>query len=126
MEYWLNYQNKTCSDGDIKTVIKIFQKCGNGIPATAGYRDYNGNTDLTCRSCGFYIGLLALEKHETDPKLFFEILEIDQKIGWTNPDHVEFQIFFHNGIKIIEDQRVSLKKFNFPTENKILELVKMA
>jgi len=105
VEIWLNHQNKTCSDGDIKKIIKIIEQCKNGIPETARYMDHNGNA-----SCGFYIGLLHLEKYETDPKLFFQILEIDQKIGWTNPDHVEEVVFYYKGIQIIDDQNVSLKK----------------
>ena len=105
MEFWLNNQNKPCSDGDIKKIIKIFEQCKNGIAETARFIDDNGNS-----SYGFYIGLLLLEKYETDPKLFFQILEIDQKIGWTNPDHVEETVFYFKGIKIIHDQNVSLKK----------------
>ena len=105
MEYWLNRQNKTCSDGEIQKIIKIFEHCKNGIPETAGYTDDNGNVCY-----GFYFALLHLEKYETDPKLFFQILEIDQKIGWTNTDNVEETVFFYKGLKIIEDQNVSLKK----------------
>ena len=108
MEFCLNYRNKTCSDEEIHKIIKIFEKCKNGIPETVGYKDDNGNT-----SYGFYVGLLRLEKYETDPKLFFQILEIDQKIGWTNPEHVEELVFYFKGIKIIEDQNVSLKNIKF-------------
>jgi len=133
VEIWLNNQNKVCSDGDINKIIKIFEKCKNGIPQMLGHRDDNGNVSL-----GFYIGLLILEKYETDPKLFFQILEIDQKIGWTNPDHVEEVVFYQKGIKIIEDQNVSLKKNEHEKTNikkfieifeqiiVILELAKMA
>jgi len=74
----------------------------------ASYEDDNGNV-----SYGFYIGLLNLEKYETDPKLFFQILEIDQKIGWTNPDHIGEKVFYNKGIKIIEDQNVCLKNLPF-------------
>jgi len=108
VEGWLNNKNKTCSNEDIHKIIKIFEKCKNGIPKTAGFGDDNGN-----ESYGFYLGLLDLEKYETDPKMFFQLLEIDQKIGWTNPDHVEENVFYCKGIKIIEDQNVSLKKINF-------------
>ena len=89
MEYWLKFRNRTCSDGDIDKIIKIFEKCKNGVPQSAGYTADNGDI-----SNGFYIGLLNLETYETDPKLFFQILEIDEKIGWTNPDHVETEIFY--------------------------------
>ena len=105
MEFSLNYRNKACSNGEIQKIVKIFEKCQNGIPETVSRTDGNGN-----ESFGFYIGLLRLEKYKTDPKLFFQMLEIDQKIGWTNPDHVEEVVFYHKGIKIIEDQNVSLKK----------------
>jgi len=122
VEYWLNTQNKTCSGGDIQKIVKIFEKCKNQIPKyckcmhgqfdtgryVSRYVDDSGKA-----SYGFYIGLLRLEKYETDPKLFFQILEIDQKIGWVNPDHVEENVFYYKGIKIIEDQNVSLKKFKF-------------
>ena len=107
MELALNNQNKLCSDGQIHKIIQIFEKCKSGIPdyGDNGYKDDNG-----IESYGFYIALLRLEKYETDPKLFFQILEIDQKIGWTNPDHVEETVFYFKGIKIIHDQNVSLKK----------------
>ena len=133
MKVELNSQSKTCSDGDIQKIIEIFETCKNGTPECAECTDDNGNG-----SCGFYIGLLFLEKHETDPKLFFQILEIDQKIGWTNPDHVEEVVFYQKGIKIIEDQNVSLKKNEHEKTNikkfieifeqiiVILELAKMA
>jgi len=104
VEGWLNNQNKTCSGEEVEQIVKIFEQCKNGIPEYAKFQDDNGDV-----SYGFYIGLLNLEKHETDPKLFFQILEIDQKIGWTNPDHVEEYVFFYKGIKIIDDQNVSLK-----------------
>ena len=105
MERELNYRHKACSNGAIQKIIKIFEKCKNGVTKYNSYRDENGNV-----SYGFYLALLQLEKYETDPKLFFQILEIDQKIGWTNPEHVEENIFYYKGIKIIEDQNVSLKK----------------
>jgi len=105
VERELNYRHKVCSDGEIQKIIKIFEQCKNGVPKCKTYKDDNGSV-----SCGFYFALLHLEKYETDPKLFFQILEIDQKIGWTNPDHVEETVFYFKGIKIIHDQNVSLKK----------------
>ena len=74
-----------------------------GIPKVAGFTDTKGN-----ESSGFYCGLLESEKYKTEPEPFFQLLEIDQKIGWTNPEHVEYFIFLSKGIKIIEDQNVSL------------------
>ena len=134
VEGWLKYRNRSCSDGDIHKIIKILENCKNGIPKTAGCTDEYGKV-----SNGFYIGLLDLEKYETDPKLFYELLEIDQKIGWTNADDVETRVFYNKGIKIIEDQNVSLKKLTFRVETfdketnlkifieiLMLELVKMA
>ena len=91
-----------------KKIVEILKKSKNGIPKYAGHRDDNGTA-----SYGYYIGLLDLEKYETCPKLFFQLLEIDQKIGWTNPDHVEECVFLYKGIKIIKDENVSLKIFNF-------------
>ena len=81
LEIWLNEfgQFQRCSNLDIEKLIKIFEKCKNGIPKTAMITDDKGTT-----SYGFYIPLLCLERHETDPILFFEVLEIDQKIGWTS------------------------------------------
>ena len=122
MEYWVNTQNKTCSVEDIQTITEMFAKCKNQIPECCNCRDGKFNTgrymgrymdDNGNISYGFYIGLLRLEKYETDPKLFFQILEIDQKIGWINPDHVEENVFYYKGIKIIEDQNVRFKKCKF-------------
>jgi len=105
VEVKLNDQNKTCSDGEIQKMTKIFEKCKNGTPKYASYEDDNGNI-----SYGFYHGLLDLKKYETDSKSFFQILEIDQKLGWINPDHIEEVVFYYKAIKIIEDQNVSFKK----------------
>jgi len=58
-------------------------------------------------SSGFYFGLLFLDKYESCPELFFQLLEIDEKIGWTDPDHVEQAVFRYKGIKIIKDEPVS-------------------
>ena len=108
----LNDQNRTCSDGEIDIIIKIFEKC-NVILESGRFKDDKGNI-----SYGFYLGLLSSTKYETDPKLFFQLLEIDEKIGWANPDHVEETVFYYKGIKIIEDQNVSLKKkITFQTRN---------
>ena len=76
---WLKYQNRTCSNLDIQKLINIFDKCKNGVPGVAKHTDDKGNV-----SYGFYIGILCLERYETDPILFFEVLEIDQKIGWAS------------------------------------------
>ena len=57
-------------------------------------------------SCGFYYWYLTLTKHEADPKVFFQILEVDRKMGWTNPAHVEEVVFSYKGIKIIDDEKV--------------------
>ena len=61
MENVLNDENKICSEDDIQKIVEIFEKCKNGIPKNAGYRDANGNV-----SDGFYIELLDLEKYNTD------------------------------------------------------------
>jgi len=88
--------------------VKVYEENLNGIPKSAGYTDDNGN-----ESSGFYIGLLESEKYETEPKAFLELLEIDKKIGWTNPEYVEYYVFLQKGIKIINDQNVSFYNFNF-------------
>jgi len=111
----LNNENKICSGEDIQKIVEIFEKCKNGIPENAGYRDDKGNV-----SYGFYTELLFLEKYNTDPNLFFQMLEIDQKIGWSNPDHIEDRVFYHKGIKIIQDENVSFKIYNFSVKKKII------
>ena len=59
------------------------------------------------QSCGFYHLFMKLTKWEADPKAFFQILEVDKKIGWTHPAHVEEIVFNYKGIKIIADEEVS-------------------
>jgi len=93
----------------METIVKIYKENVNRIPKTAGFKDDKGN-----RSSGFYCGLLQSVKYETEPKAFFELLQIDQKIGWTNPAHVEYCVY--KGIKIIHDQNVSFYNFNFFTK----------
>ena len=44
-------------------------------------------------SFGFYFLYLKSTKYKADPKDFFQILENDRKMGWTNPAHVEHLIF---------------------------------
>ena len=116
MENFLNAENKICSAEDIQKIVEIFENCKNGIPKSASFEDENGNV-----SYGFYTELLDLEKYNTDPNLFFQILEIDQKLGWSNSDHIEELVFLHKGIKIIQDENVSFKFFKlFSKENKII------
>jgi len=88
--------------------VKIYDENLKGIPKSAGFIDANGN-----ESSGFYCGLLESEKYKTEPKAFFELLEIDQKNGWTNSAHVEYYVFYQKGIQIINDQNVSFYNFNF-------------
>jgi len=111
----LNDENKICSEDDIQKIVEIFENCKNGIPKSASYEDENGNV-----SYGFYTELLDLEKYNTDPNLFFQILEIDQKIGWSNPDHIEELVFLYKGIKIIQDKNVSFKFFKLFSKEKII------
>jgi len=47
-------------------------------------------------------------KHMT-PRAFFDILEIDREIGWTNPKHVETRVFYWKALKVIKDEEVSFK-----------------
>ena len=71
-------------------------------PETPAYQDSLGQ-----ESAGFYILFLELKQYEADPNAFFEILEVDRKIGWTNPEHVEELVFNKKGLKIINDEQVS-------------------
>ena len=99
---------KTCSIRKIEKIVKIFLKYSTQIPQNAGaFADENGT-----KSYGFYIKLLELEKFDTEPKPFFDLLEIDQKIGWTNSDHVEMLIFYLKAVKIIKDEKVSFFLFS--------------
>ena len=83
-------------------LTELFEKHSNGIPKYLGYTDQSGKS-----SDGFYIGFLDLLKWETDPIPFFEILKIDQQIGWTDPEHVETTIFRYKAIKVIKDKTVN-------------------
>ena len=62
---------------------------------------------------GFFCLYLRLTMYEADPKVFFQLLKIDQKIGWTNPADVERRVFMYKGIKIIEDEKVQTKQNTF-------------
>jgi len=101
VQFYLNEVNKTCSKNDANKVVKIFEKHTNNGPFMASYCDETKN-----KSYGFYIALLRLARYETKPKPFFDVLEIDYKIGWVNPIHVESRVFYWKAIKIIEDEKV--------------------
>ena len=44
---------------------------------------------------------------DTDPKPFFDILEIDKKIGWIKAEHLESRVFTYKAIKVIKDENVN-------------------
>ena len=98
----LSIAGKTCPPEQINFVATLFQDHTNGVPAPQSYGTVDGQV-----SFGFYHLYLKLTKYEADPKIFFQLLEIDRKIGWTNAAHVEEIVFFNKGIKIIEDEKVS-------------------
>jgi len=99
-------ENRTCSDEEIQTVVNSFGKYlmyEKTYPNTTYYfTDQKG-----VKSTGFYLAFLKLYQHETEPTRFFNILEIDSKIGWVNPEHLEKTIFYFKAIRIIKDEQVS-------------------
>ena len=97
----LKEADKKCSENEINIVVTLFEKHTTGIPEFT-HLTVDGHV-----SYGFYLLFLKLTKFEANPEAFFQILEIDRKIGWTNPSHVEFVVFDYKGIKIIEDEEVS-------------------
>lgn len=108
---------KPFSADDLMLVATLFEQNTSGRTSleygtvedaveNAGCRDAVGE-----ESFGFYLLYLRLTKYDATPKPFFKILEVDQKIGWSNPAHVELNIFQHKAIKIIADEQVSGKTF---------------
>ena len=103
----------------------LFEQHSNGVPELEKFLMLNGQPSV---SYGFFLLFLRLTKWEADPAAFFQILEVDRKIGWTNPAHVEESIFYFKAIKIIDDQQVSVELVSLSKRIKIvifLELVKM-
>ena len=86
-----------CSEEDINLVATLFVHHSNGIPGIGGYQGFHG----------FYCLYLISTKYEADPKVFFKILEVDQKIGWADRALIENFVFYYKGINIIDDQQVS-------------------
>ena len=97
---------ETCSRAEIDLVATLFQKYSNSVPDEGPecYLAVDGQT-----SCGFYFLFLKLTTYEANAKAFFQILEIDWQIGWSNPAHVEANVFEFKAIQIIEDEQVSGK-----------------
>ena len=112
---------KTCSEEDLNFVTLLFEHHTEGIPP---YETISRDGQL---SFGFYYCYLKLTMYEADPEIFHQLLKLDQKIGWTNPAHVEIMVFLCKGIKIIEDEKVMDKAKHFLYLNIIFnsELVKM-
>ena len=97
---------RTCSDKDIETVIYIFGKYAKFYPDRLGiFMDDDG----VC-STGLYTTLLVVTQHETEPTPFFKILEIDSKIGWVNPEHLERNVFYSKATKIIKRSESKLTR----------------
>ena len=100
----LEEEGKKCSRQELNLVATILEQHSNDISELGGCRRNIGQG-----SSGFYILYLGLKRYDADPKPFFRILEVDRKIGWTNPTHVEYLVFYYKAIKIIEEEEVSLR-----------------
>ena len=98
----LKQNKKTCSSADLTMVARLFEENTNSIPPTYRFCDSDGR-----KSEGFYIPFLMQTKYNAAPEAFFKILQVDRKIGWTNPAHVESRVFFYKAINIIDDEKVS-------------------
>ena len=99
-----------CSANDVMLVAVEFEQNISGRTSIGDVEDAVQNA--ACRdvdgefSFGFYLLFLRITKYDATPKPFFKILEVDQKIGWSNPAHVELNVFLHKAIKIIADEQV--------------------
>ena len=98
---YVTQAGKTCPQEDINLVAKLFEHNTKGIPECRNIR-YDGQT-----SHGFYALFVSVTMVETDSKQFLQILKVDQKIGWTNPTHVEKLVFYNKAIKVINDEKVT-------------------
>ena len=87
---------------DLSMTAVLFEHETTGVPKCANHVDCNGNI-----SFGFYILYLEMKKYEAIPEIFYQLLEKDIEIGWTDPAHVEYLVFAFKGIQIIEDHKVS-------------------
>ena len=101
----IKVNGKTCPPDDLVFVTTLFEQNTTSIPPSDFCDNFCGTDGET--SNGFYRPFLLLTKYKADPKEFFAILEVDRKIGWTNPAHVESLVFHHKAIKIIQDEKVS-------------------
>ena len=99
----LTIAKRACSDEDIETLVYIFGEYVKNYPT----RIFSFAEDNGVVSYGFYQTFLKENRHETKPTPFFKILQIDSKIGWVNPEHLEANIFYAKATKIIKDQKVS-------------------
>ena len=77
-----------CLHEDLGLVVTLFEKHTNGEPECKYYIAVDGQV-----SYGFYYVFLELTKHEADAEAFFQILEVDRKIGWTNSFTIQCQIY---------------------------------
>ena len=97
----LEYSGKICSQKELNLVASLFEQHSKGVPEVEGYQGIDQQW-----SYGYYYLFLKLTKWDADSKAFFQILQVDQKIGWTNPVHVEEAVFVCKGIQIIQDEEV--------------------
>ena len=98
---------KTCFTEDINRVATLFEQNSTGVP----------ELDHLYAVDGFYFLLLRFTTFETDANAFFQILEVDWRIGWIHPEQVEMSVFRYKAIKIIDDEQVSYK-INFTWQTK--------
>ena len=116
----LKHAGKTCREEDIKFVTTLFEHNAQGVPTSTRILSDGQH------SYGFYYLYLDLTMIDADPKIFFQILNIDGKIGWINPAHLEKSVFFLKAIRVIKDEKVPAKeKMATLKLISILELVEM-
>lgn len=98
----LKWANKSCAQEDLMLVAKLFDRHSKSdvFPGMRRYVAPDGETTY-----GFYYVFLKATTIEANPDAFYQMLTIDQKIGWTNPVHVEHCVFYFKAIKIIQDEK---------------------
>ena len=116
----LKAAGKACPEEDMKFVATLFEQNTEGVPEHV-WIEFEGQV-----SYGWYYVYLRSTMIEADPKIFFLILNIDEKIRWINPAHLEKSVFFLKAIRVIKDEKVPAKeKMATLKLISILELVEM-
>ena len=116
-----------CSADDLMLVATLFEQNTSDRTSIGAVEDSVKNAaccdDVGEASFGFYLLFLRLTKYDATPKPFFKILEVDQKIGWSNLAHVEQNVFQHKAIKIIADEQVSGKRTTLYLEQNMFQIL---